>query len=161
MFDTEPALPPEASLGELPRRRTIGEIARRRVRCLPPTASLTDVAHAVAAASGEPIVVVDSGRPLGVVRAPDLVRALIEHPTVSATASAGSVMSSAVFCVRADAPFGSAVELLVLRGAPEALVIDASGHCVGLVLPTDVARALASTGPEPTLTQRDSKKALA
>jgi CBS domain-containing protein len=109
---------------------------------------------------GEPVVIAERGRPLGVVRAADVVRALLAR--TDGRSLARGVMSSTVFCLRQDAPLSAAVDLIAVNGAPEVLVIDGSGNCLGVLLPLDVAATLGGggardSGPEPAGT----KKALA
>jgi CBS domain-containing protein len=143
-FDTEPGLPPaegsaayEAALGV-----AVSELARYGMRCVPHSAMLDEITNAVLGADGEPVFVVESGRPIGVVRPLDLVRAL-------ATAGAGrelrasAIMSASLYCLHMDAPASRALELLTERSAPEVGVIDQSGALIGVVLPADLARALA------------------
>jgi CBS domain-containing protein len=158
MFDTEPGLPPGLLALSTP---PVSEIARRPVTSLSPAANLVDVARAVSSAHGAPVVIAEAGRPLGVVRAAEVVRVLLGRFDGRA-APATTVMSSTVFCVRHDAPLRTAVELIV-QGAPEVLVLDASGACVGVVLAADVAAALAGDGlpNDPSPAPRGGSKALA
>jgi predicted transcriptional regulator len=160
MFDTEPALPPDLLVQEGVMATPIGELARR-VRSVSPTATVLEVARAVVAQIDAPVVIVDGGRPLGVVRATDVVRALLARSD-RREALATTIMSSAIFCLRDDAPLARAVHLLAVRGASEALVIDAAGTFVGMVTPADIARALAAEGhADPTPEPRPGPKALA
>jgi CBS domain-containing protein len=156
MFDTEPGLPP----GVVGGGRTVGQILARTPCCLSPAATLLEVARAVGTLHGEPVVIAERGRPLGVVRAADVVRALLAR--TDGRSLARGVMSSTVFCLRQDAPLSAAVDLIAVNGAPEVLVIDGSGNCLGVLLPLDVAATLGGggardSGPEPAGT----KKALA
>jgi CBS domain-containing protein len=161
MFDTEPALPPDLLVQDGVLATPIGELARR-VPSVSPTATVLAVARAVVAENDAPIVIVDGGRPLGVVRATDVVRALLARSD-RREEPATTIMSSAVFCLRDDAPLARAVHLLTVRGASAALVIDAAGAFVGIVTLADIARALAADGghADPTPEPRVGPKALA
>ena len=141
MFDTEPGAPPYLPVKADSLAGQVGELVRS-VRCVEPSATFDEVARALAAANGEPVVVADAGRPLGVVRPPDVVRALLDSDQPQAL-SATAMMSSAVFCLTLDAPAERALELITLRGAREVAVIDTSGSVIGVVMPEDVTRALA------------------
>src|SRR5690606_5848947 len=79
--DTEPGLPPEPPPGraldvELRLEVPLEELVRRP-RLIEPWAGCQEVAPAIAGSDGDPIVVADRGRPLGVVRPGDVVRALM------------------------------------------------------------------------------------
>ena len=133
--DTEPGCPPAR-----PQPCAVIELARRGVQCVPPEAALAELASAVSDTEGEPIVVAGTGgRPMGVVRTHDIVRALTDGPP---SKSAIEVMTSSMFCLRLDAPVDRALELVAEDGAEEVLIIDDSGALVGLVLPQDLVRAV-------------------
>jgi hypothetical protein len=144
MFDTEPGQPPpEVSPAcEAVFSVAVSELARYAARRIEPSATLDEITGAVLASDGEPVVVVEQGRPLGVVRPLDLVRALA-MARAGRELRASAIMSSSFFCLRMDAPASRALELLIERGAQEVGVIDASGTLIGLVRPADMARALA------------------
>jgi predicted transcriptional regulator len=144
MFDTEPGtLPPDASAAcERALAIAVGDLARYGLHCIPPAATLEEITRAVFDSDGAPVVVVDAGRPVGIVRPLNLLRAL-------GTARAGrelrasAIMSSSLFCLPMDVPASRALELLTERGAQEVGVVDAAGMLIGIVMPVDMARALA------------------
>lgn len=151
--DTEPGLHPEVHSGvrfspsEVPMAAI--EIARREVHRVPPSAQLRELADALAAGDGEPVVVVDSAqRPLGVVRCQDLLRALLVDGQTHVRAI--GLMNARIYCLDLDAPAERALELFVERAAREVAVVDGTGALVGLILPRDVARTFAPRpGAEP------------
>jgi CBS domain-containing protein len=143
--DTEPGNPPDA----LPEPVTIAVPLMELVRAaqlVEASAPLCEVASAAWRGDGDPVIVVDSGTPLGVLRPADVVRALISSDDVHEL-TAADLMSTSVYCLKVEAGADRALELLTTRGAREVVVIDGFGSLIGIVVPEDVMRALARTRP--------------
>ena len=89
--------------------------------------------------SGMPVV--DSwGRAIGLVSKTDLV----EHEVTAEDGrlTVGEVMTPLVFALPPDAPIAQAAALMAYEGIHRVVIVDRSGHLVGIVSSLDVARWL-------------------
>lgn len=92
--------------------------------------------------------VVDAwGRPVGMLSKSDLV----EHEVTTAPgrASVGDIMMPLCFSLPPDAPIAQAAALMAYEGIHRVVVIDRSGHLVGMISALDVARWMGLAGGYP------------
>ncbi len=123
------------------RARTAADLMTPNPVSISRTSSVREAATFLAARgiSAAPVID-DAGRPIGVVSRSDI---LIHHQTpVVERTPVHSVMTPAVFCVRADAPAAEVIEAMVGLGVRRVFVVDNGGVLIGVVSAFDVLRKL-------------------
>jgi predicted transcriptional regulator len=90
----------------------------------------------------DPVVIVtdEDCRPVGVVRAGQLLRAAVQQTLAVRVQELGSEKP---FCLRVDAPLVQALDLFASHGAREIAVVGENGKLIGVLLPQDVLRLIA------------------
>ncbi len=91
------------------------------------------------------LIVVDDGKPVGIVTERDLVRRVIaEDRNISAT-KIGDIMSSPLISVGPEATISSAANVMYKNGIRRIPVIE-EGRLLGIVTSTDLARTMQREG---------------
>jgi CBS domain-containing protein len=91
------------------------------------------------------LIVVDDGKPIGIVTERDLVRRVIaEDKSISAT-KIGDIMSSPLISVGPEATISSAANVMYKNGIRRLPVIE-EGRLLGIVTSTDLARTMQREG---------------
>ena len=147
----KPALDSPRGAGEVPLSREVHGALRGMpvARAMNPGVVFVREADPVAnlpmlfAEHDDPIVIVtdQDSRPVGVARAGLLLRAAA-HQSLAVTVQ--ELPRSEPYCLRADAPLARALELFTSHGAREIAVIGENGKLVGLLLPEDLLRIVAT-----------------
>lgn len=119
----------------------LSAIMTRKVVCARPEMDASDARRRMLERGVSGLPVVDTwGRAVGVVSKTDLV----EHEVTSepGRATVASIMSPMVFALSQDAPIARAAALMAYEGIHRIIVVDGSGHLIGVVSSLDVARWL-------------------
>ena len=85
------------------------------------------------------LIVVEDGRPVGIVTDRDLVLEILGKRLDASAVRVGEVMSKALYTVHQDAPVREAVRLMARRGVRRLPVVDDKGDVVGVVAADDLA----------------------
>lgn len=93
------------------------------------------------------LVVVDSGKPVGIITERDLVRRVIAENKSPAATKVGDIMSEPLISVGPEATISAAANVMYENGIRRLPVIE-DGRLIGMVTSTDLARAM----------QRESQK---
>jgi CBS-domain-containing membrane protein len=125
---------------------TIADIMTDEVFCVASTASVEDVAWALAIRNIGGAPVSDGhGRLIGTVTKAQLcdpVLGMWSRGSRFDPLLAEDVMSPRLHVAQADEPAISAVKTLSVENVRQIVVVDRDGHVVGIVTPTDVLKAL-------------------
>lgn len=93
------------------------------------------------------LVVVDSGKPVGIITERDLVRRVIAETRSPSATKVGDIMSEPLISIGPEATVSSAANVMYKNGVRRLPVIE-GGRLLGIVTSTDLARAM----------QRESEK---
>ena len=93
------------------------------------------------------LVVVDRGKPIGIITERDLVRRIIAENKNPATTKVGDIMSEPLISVGPEATISAAANVMY-KNAIRRLPVIEEGRLLGMVTSTDLARAM----------QRESEK---
>jgi CBS domain-containing protein len=85
------------------------------------------------------LIVVEDGRPVGIVTDRDLVLEILGKRLDASAVRVGEVMSKPLVTVHQDAPVREAVRLMSRRGVRRLPVLDDKGEVVGVVAADDLA----------------------
>jgi CBS domain-containing protein len=85
------------------------------------------------------LIVVEDGRPVGIVTDRDLVLEILGKRLDASAVRVGEVMSKPLYTVHQDAPVREAVRLMARRGVRRLPVVDDKGEVVGVVAADDLA----------------------
>lgn len=93
------------------------------------------------------LIVVDNGKPVGIITERDLVRRVIAENRSSSATKIGDIMSEPLISIGPEATVSSAANVMYKNGVRRLPVIE-GGRLLGIVTSTDLARAI----------QRESEK---
>ena len=118
----------------------VGSYCRRKVCLALPDETLEVAAQRMETEGVGLLVVVDEGRPSGVLTDRDVALHVLapDGPLV------GDAMGPKPWTVRTDAPLSDAVALMSRHGVRRLPVVDADGHSLGIIAADDVVRLLAA-----------------
>jgi signal transduction histidine kinase len=111
------------------------------VRTIAATATLGEVDRLLAAHNISCLVVVEEGRPVGLVSERDLVRAIASDPRAWAERRVDGAMSEPVHTASIGATVAEAVTELTRHGIRHLPIVTGDGSLVGIVTQTDLVRA--------------------
>jgi CBS domain-containing protein len=135
----------------------VKDIMKKSVVSLGREDQLRDAYNLMVAHQMRHLIVVDCGRPCGVVSERDIFLKSrhgffgLEIPTITL----GEVMSSALHTVSPGADLATAAHDMVSLRIGSLPVVDAAGFLLGLVTRTDLLSAMASLGSRPTEAPRE------
>lgn len=121
-------------------RLELSDIATRTVSTVAPDAPLDDAIRLFAAKHVSSLVVVEAGRPVGIVTERDLVRLMCAG--MADRRPVREVMSAPVLSVPHDLDFSSAQVMMASCGIRHLVLVDVEGRLNGLVSETDFRRHL-------------------
>ncbi len=107
-------------------------------QCILSSVPVADVAAQMASKRHSCVVVIDDGRPVGLVSERDLVRELAAGKT---GATAGDIMSAPLISIEEDRGIDTASQLMSERQIRRLVVVDDEGGVSGVVTQTDMMRA--------------------
>src|SRR5574343_768788 len=121
---------------------TLANIMTSEVRSLPPDASLQTASQTMADEHISSLLVVDDGKPLGILTETNIVRSL--HSRLALDMPVAAIMSQPLITAPGDMDLLSARRLIEDRGIRRLVVTDADGRMIGIVSETDFRMHLGS-----------------
>lgn len=104
--------------------------------------SVLDIANTMTEKKASSVLLVDSGKPVGILTERDLVRQVCAKDALPSKTPATAIMSSPVIAVDKDATMRQAAEKMAKHGIRH-LGVRAGRKVVGIVAATDIARYVA------------------
>jgi signal transduction histidine kinase len=111
------------------------------VRCVPPTATLMDAARLLADERISCLVVVEDGRPAGIVSERDVVREAVRDPKGWSRLAVSGVMSHPLLTTELGATVAQAIRELQEHHVRRLPVVTSEGSLAGIVTQSDLLRA--------------------
>ncbi|EGV18894.1 PAS domain S-box protein [Thiocapsa marina] len=119
---------------------TLADIMSRALRCVAPYSALGDAVRTMARERLSCILVLEDGRPLGILTERDLLRLLDEE--VDLDRPVAEVMSTPVLAIPGETEFSSAYLTALDHRVRHLVAVDASGKAIGVASETDFRRYL-------------------
>src|SRR5262249_14690330 len=119
----------------------VGDNMSSNVRSVPASATLLEIARLLADASISCVVVMDDGRPAGIVSERDIVRELVRDPEAWTSRGGGDVMSHPLHVTDAGASVTQAIAALMRHRVRRLPVVTHEGQLAGIVTQSDLLRA--------------------
>lgn len=140
------------TIRDILRQARILDLGARPAPLLPPDAPVDEAVRALAAGRRGAVVLVEAGRPAGILTERDVVERLRGVvPAGSPPPSARDFMSTDLATARRHTPLMEAVRSMVARGCRHLIVVDAAGGLLGLITTGDIVQFLSDQFPEETL----------
>ncbi len=130
------------NLTALTGRRQVATIMSRSVFSMPPEARLHDALNAMQSHRDTCVVVVESGRPVGIVTERDIVRLYSSHPEWI-DIPVRDVMASPVLSIPLDSSINQAAERMLTAKVRHLVVVDDAGLIAGLIGEHDLTHSMA------------------
>jgi diguanylate cyclase (GGDEF)-like protein/PAS domain S-box-containing protein len=124
-------------------RRRIMSVARRSVPCLPGHSSLMQALNLMQTLRETCVVVVEDGKPTGIVTERDVVRFYAREPG-RVTVPIFELMTSPVLTISDDTTINQAAEKMLEKKVRHLTVVDAEGRMLGLVSEHDLTQTMAA-----------------
>ncbi|EWG07422.1 MAG: hypothetical protein ASUL_05501 [Candidatus Aramenus sulfurataquae] len=118
----------------------IKEYMKTNVVTVEKNKTLKEVAEVMAKNKIGSIIVVENGKPLGIITETDIVRAIGNGKSLSSKAE--EVMTAHLITIKADSPVTGALSLMRTYNIRHLPVVDDNGNLVGIISIRDIARAL-------------------
>ncbi|MEM2140798.1 MAG: CBS domain-containing protein [Nitrososphaera sp.] len=118
----------------------LSDIMNKRLVIIKCNSSIKDIAEIMAAKRVSAVVLVDSGRPVGILTERDLARQVCANDLTASKTPATALMSAPVVAVGADLTMQDAAEVMVKNGVRHLAVENKKHRLVGMVTATDFAR---------------------
>ena len=122
--------------------RTILQSKGSAVHSLAPDATVLDALHAMATHNCGALVVLDSGRPVGMLSERDYARKVVLMGRWSKDTLVSDIMSSDVIHVSLELGVEQCMAIMTERRIRHLVVVDAGGKMAGLISIGDVVKAL-------------------
>lgn len=130
------------NLTALAGRRQVVTVAKRTVTSLPPHSSLMQALNLMQAQRESCVIVVEDGRPVGIVTERDVVRFYARDPQRVGVQLA-EVMTAPVMTITSAATINDAASLMLESKVRHLVVVDGAGKLVGLVSEHDLTQTMA------------------
>jgi len=121
----------------------VGDIMTRDVKVVRPDSNVKEVVAAMNRFNIGSIVVVQDGRPVGVISERDILRRVVEPCLSPEALTAGQVMTSPVYTICETASMDEAAELMAEKKIRKIPVTE-KGRLVGIVTYTDIVTKVLS-----------------
>ena len=121
----------------------VGDIMTRDVKVVRPDSSVKEVVAAMNRFNIGSIVVVQDGRPVGVISERDILRRVVEPCLSPEALTAGQVMTSPVYTICETASMDEAAELMAEKKIRK-IPVTKKGGLVGIVTYTDIVTKVLS-----------------
>ena len=121
----------------------VGDIMSRDVKVVRPDSSVREVVAAMNRFNIGSIVVVQDGRPVGVISERDILRRVVEPCLSPEALTAGQVMTSPVYTICETASMDEAAELMAEKKIRK-IPVTKKGRLVGIVTYTDIVTKVLS-----------------
>ena len=118
----------------------LSDIMSKRLVIIECDRSVQDIAETMAKERVSAVVLVDSGRPVGILTERDLARQVCARNLKASKTPATALMSAPVVSVDADYTMQDAAEVMVKNGVRHLAVENGRHKLVGMVTATDFAR---------------------
>ena len=121
----------------------VGDIMTRDVKVVRPDSSVKEVVAVMNRFNIGSIVVVQDGRPVGVISERDILRRVVEPCLSPEALTAGQVMTSTVYTICETASMDEAAELMAEKKIRK-IPVTKKGRLVGIVTYTDIVTKVLS-----------------
>lgn len=101
---------------------------------------LKDVAKIMTENNIGSVIVIDNGKPVGIITERDIVRAIGKNKDLNARAE--DIMTASLITIKEDAPITGALSLMRTYNIRHLPVIDNNGNLKGIISIRDIARAI-------------------
>jgi CBS domain-containing protein len=122
----------------------IGRVARKPVITAAPETTIQEAAHRMRRSRIGALVVVEDGKPVGLLTDRDITVSVVALGKDPATVEVGAVMRKNPVVIREDQGLLDATKLLARRGVRRLPVVDRSGKLTGIVSLDDLLMLLGS-----------------
>jgi diguanylate cyclase (GGDEF)-like protein/PAS domain S-box-containing protein len=130
------------NLTALAGRRKVVTVAKRTVTSLPPHSSLMQALNLMQAQRESCVIVVEAGKPVGIVTERDVVRFYTQDPQRVGVQLA-EVMTAPVMTISGEATINEAAERMLAKKVRHLAVVDAAGLMIGLASEHDLTQTMA------------------
>ncbi len=117
----------------------LSDIMNRKLVVIECNSSIQQIADTMAKKRVSAVVLVDSGRPVGILTERDLARQVCGKDLVASKTPATALMSAPVVAVGMDSTMQEAAELMVKNSVRHLAIEDEKHRLVGMVTATDFA----------------------
>lgn len=118
----------------------VKDYMKTNVVTAPKTATLKEIAEAMAKNNTGSVVITEGSKPVGIVTERDIVRAIGNGKGLDAKAQ--EVMPSKLYTVREDTPISGALSVMRTFNIRHLPVVDEKGNLKGIISIRDLAKAL-------------------
>lgn len=101
---------------------------------------LKDIAKIMTENNIGSVIVIDNGKPVGIITERDIVRAIGKNKDLNARAE--DIMTASLITIKEDAPITGALSLMRTYNIRHLPVIDNDGNLKGIISIRDIARAI-------------------
>ena len=118
----------------------VKEYMKKNVIVVNRNTTLRDVAKIMTENNVGSVIVVDNGKPIGIITERDIVRAIGRNKDLNSKAE--EIMTSSLITIKEDSPITGALSLMRSYNIRHLPVIDNEGNLTGIISIRDVARAI-------------------
>ncbi|MEM0363724.1 MAG: CBS domain-containing protein [Sulfolobaceae archaeon] len=118
----------------------VKEYMKKNVIVVNRNTTLRDVAKIMTENNVGSVIVVDNGKPIGIITERDIVRAIGRNKDLNSKAE--EIMTSSLITIKEDSPITGALSLMRSYNIRHLPVIDNEGNLKGIISIRDVARAI-------------------
>lgn len=118
----------------------VKEYMKKNVIVVNRNTTLRDVAKIMTENNVGSVIVVDNGKPIGIITERDIVRAIGRNKDLNNKAE--EIMTSSLITIKEDSPITGALSLMRSYNIRHLPVIDNEGNLKGIISIRDVARAI-------------------
>ncbi|ARM76224.1 CBS domain-containing protein [Acidianus manzaensis] len=118
----------------------VKEYMRSNVISVDKESKLKDVAKIMTENNVGSVIVVDNGKPIGIITEKDIVRAIGKGEDLNSLAK--NIMTASLITIREDSPITGALSIMRSSNIRHLPVVDNSGKLCGILSIRDVAKAL-------------------
>ncbi|MEM0015729.1 MAG: CBS domain-containing protein [Saccharolobus sp.] len=118
----------------------VKEYMKNNVIVVDKNTTLRDVAKIMTENNVGSVIVVDNGKPIGIITERDIVRAIGRNKDLNNKAE--EIMTSSLITIKEDSPITGALSLMRSYNIRHLPVIDNEGNLKGIISIRDIARAI-------------------
>ncbi|MEM3269007.1 MAG: CBS domain-containing protein [Saccharolobus sp.] len=118
----------------------VKEYMKKNVIVVDKNTTLRDVAKIMTENNVGSVIVVDNGKPIGIITERDIVRAIGRNKDLNNKAE--EIMTSSLITIKEDSPITGALSLMRSYNIRHLPVIDNEGNLKGIISIRDIARAI-------------------
>ncbi|MEM0188076.1 MAG: CBS domain-containing protein [Saccharolobus sp.] len=118
----------------------VKEYMKKNVIVVNKNTTLRDVAKIMTENNVGSVIVVDNGKPIGIITERDIVRAIGRNKDLNNKAE--EIMTSSLITIKEDSPITGALSLMRSYNIRHLPVIDNEGNLKGIISIRDIARAI-------------------